>query len=115
MQAAQSTDLATLALVQLARGDRCQARATAQKLLEIIDASETHQIEYPQRDLYVAALVAGSVRGARSGRHPSAPRLRRSVQARAARISDAALRRSYLENVRVNREVIASRDQRHCA
>jgi tetratricopeptide (TPR) repeat protein len=107
MQAAQSTDLATLALVQLARGDRCQARATAQKLLEIINASETHQIEYPQRDLYVAALVAGAC----AEPEAAATLLHRAcdlVQARAARISDAALRRSYLENVRVNREVIAA-------
>lgn len=107
MQAAQSTDLATLALVQLARGDRCQARATAQKLLEIINTSETHQIEYPQRDLYVAALVAGAC----AEPDAAATLLHRAcelVQARAARISDAALRRSYLENVRVNREVIAA-------
>ncbi len=107
MYAAQSTDLATLALVQLTRGERQQAHATTQQLLEIIDASAPHQIEYPQRDLYVAALAAAACDDA-AGAAELLQRAYTLVQTRAADISDAALRQSFLENVAINRVVVAA-------
>jgi predicted ATPase len=107
MYAAQSTDLATLALVQLARGARQQAHATAQQLLEIIDASAPHQIEYPQRDLYVAALAAAAC-GDTAGAAELLQRAYTLIQTHAADISDAALRQSFLENVAINRVVVAA-------
>jgi hypothetical protein len=107
MHAAQSTDLATLALVQLARDERRQAYATAQQLLEIFDASEPHQIEYPQRDLYVAALAAAAC-GDTAGAAELLQRAYTLVQTRAANISDAVLRQSFLENVAINRVVVAT-------
>ncbi|MFO7632226.1 MAG: tetratricopeptide repeat protein, partial [Caldilinea sp.] len=107
-KATMTTDLATLALVCLARQEIERACALTEVLLEIFDQSESHQIEYPQRDLYVASLVEAAC-----GRQQSADFLLRRahdlVLACAANISDEALRRSYLENVRVNRDVCQAR------
>jgi tetratricopeptide (TPR) repeat protein len=106
VKATTTTDLATLALIHLARGEVASALAHIDNLLEIHAQSEPHQIEYPQRDLYVAAIVNWA--GGRS--EHAALLLQRAyalVQERAANISDETLRRSYLDNVRINREVIA--------
>jgi tetratricopeptide (TPR) repeat protein len=105
--AAMTTDLTTLALVQLARGDPEAANLTVTKMLEIFDANELYQIEYPPRDLLTAAQVAAAY-----GDHArAAVLLRRAydlVEERAANISDAALRRSYRSNVRSHHDVIAA-------
>jgi len=107
VDASMTTDLATLTLVHLARGEVEAACTQADRLLAIFDRSEIHQIEYPQRALHVAALAAAA-----GGRQEFAAALRKRsydlVVMQAARISDDLLRRSYLENVRINRVVIAA-------
>lgn len=107
MHAAMTTDLATLALVHLARAELTDAQQRAQCLLEIFENSEIHQLEYPQRDLYVASRVAAA-----AGEHAQAvallQRANALVQARAEKISDPTLRRSFLENVAINREIVAA-------
>ncbi len=105
-----TTDLATIALV-LAKEQRVQeAMATCARLLEIFDASDPYEIEYPQRDLYITYLVAKT-----SGNGAFANRLLHKalevVQQRAVRISDDALRNSFLENVRLNRDVMLAAGQ----
>ncbi|HQY91069.1 tetratricopeptide repeat protein, partial [Caldilinea sp.] len=110
VRATMTTDLATLALVQLARGRPRAARAATRTLLEILDASEPHQIEYPQRDLYVAALTASAC-GEDAHAAELLSRAYTVVQTRAANISDAALRHSYLENVRINRDVLQAAER----
>lgn len=110
VKATTTTDLATLALIHLARGEVASALAHIDNLLEIHAQSEPHQIEYPQRDLYVAAMVNWA------GGHSehAALLLQRAyalVQERAANISDETLRRSYLDNVRINRDVIAAAER----
>jgi predicted ATPase/class 3 adenylate cyclase len=106
-RAAMTTDLTTLALVQLARGELQAAQTTAAEMLAIFEGSELHQIEYPQRDLYAAAQIASA-----GGEHAQARALLRRacalVQTRAAEISDAALRQSFLENVAINRVIVAA-------
>jgi class 3 adenylate cyclase/tetratricopeptide (TPR) repeat protein len=107
IEASMTTDLATLACVHLARGDAKSACALADRLLAIFEQSEVHQIEYPQRALFVAAQAAAAC-----GKQASAAALLKRayelVMAQALRISDDLLRRSYLENVRINRDVIAA-------
>lgn len=102
-----TTDLATLINVRLARGDTTSAWALADRLMALFAQSEGHQIEYPQRALFTAAQAAAA-----GGRKESAAVLFKRaydlVQAQAQRISDEALRRSYLENVRINRVVVAA-------
>jgi predicted ATPase/class 3 adenylate cyclase len=110
VRATMTTDLATLALVQLARGRPQAAHVATRTLLEILDASEPHQIEYPQRDLYVAALTADAC-GDSVQATELLRRAYRVVQTHAANISDAALRHSYLENVRINRTVIQAAER----
>lgn len=107
VKATTTTDLATLALLCLARRQIASALAYTDAMLKIHTQSEPHQIEYPQRDLYIAAMVN------LAGGHDehAALLLQRAydlVQARAANISDETLRRSYLDNVRINRDVIAA-------
>lgn len=107
MHAAMTTDLATLALVHLVRGEVATAQGYARRLLEIFESSEIHQLEYPQRDLYVASRVAAA-----GGEDAQASALLQRayalVHTRAASISDAALRCSFLEKVAINREIVAA-------
>ncbi|GIK71642.1 MAG: adenylyl cyclase [Chloroflexota bacterium] len=107
VEASMTTDLATLINVRLARGDTTSAWALADRLMALFAQSEVHQIEYPQRALFTAAQAAAAC-----GREESAAVLFKRaydlVQAQAQRISDEALRRSYLENVRINRVVVAA-------
>lgn len=107
MRAAMTTDLATLALVHLAHGELATAQAYIQRLLEIFENSEIHQLEYPQRDLYVASRVAAAS-GAVGQANALLQRAYALVQSRAASISDPALRRSFLEHVAINREIVAA-------
>lgn len=105
IQALTTTDLATLALVHLARGQIDAACALIDAMLRIFDQSEIHQVEYPQRALYVAACVAAASRDQPLAKH-CLDRARSFILERAAKISDEKLRRSYLENVRINRLVL---------
>jgi tetratricopeptide (TPR) repeat protein len=105
IQALMTTDLATLALVHLARGELEAACTLVDTLLRIFEQSEVHQIEYPQRALYVAACVAAADHNQSLARS-CLRRARELILKRAEKISDDELRRSYLENVRINQMVL---------
>lgn len=105
IQALMTTDLATLALVHLARGELEAACTLVDTLLRIFEQSEVHQIEYPQRALYVAACVAAANHDQSLARS-CLRRARELILKRAEKISDDELRRSYLENVRINQMVL---------
>ncbi len=107
MHAAMTTDLATLALVHLAHAELPAAQQCIQRLLEIFEHSEIHQLEYPQRDLYVASIVAAAA-GEQMQAMALLQRAYALVQTRAEQISDPTLRRSFLENVAINREIVAA-------
>lgn len=105
IQALMTTDLSTLALVHLARGEVRAACALVEDLLGIFEQSEVDPIEYPQRALYVAARVA-EASGNQTVARSYLRRAQELILKRAEKISDETLRRFYLENVRMNRMIL---------
>ncbi len=106
-----TADLTTLASAYLARGDTAQALDCARQALSILDGCGGEGPEYPHRDYYVCYQVlsaSGQEEAARSALQ-SAYNL---VMARAEKIIDPALRRSFLERVEVNREIVQDYEER---
>jgi class 3 adenylate cyclase/tetratricopeptide (TPR) repeat protein len=100
-----TADLTTLAAAHLKAGDTAQAVDYARQALAILDACQGEGPEYPHRDYFVCYQVlaaAGLDEDARAALR-SAHAL---VMSRAAKIADPALRRSFLERVQVNREIV---------
>jgi tetratricopeptide (TPR) repeat protein len=98
-------DLATLAAAHLADNDVAEALNCAEQALAILEDCGGQGPEFPQRDYYVCYQVlaaAGQIERAGAALQ-SAYDL---VMARADKITDPALRRSFLEKVRVNREIV---------
>ena len=97
--------LATLATAQLRLGDDA-ALDTARRLLRILDDCGGEGPDFPHRDYWMCAAVLMKL-----GNRDEAERARRAahqiLMERAARISDTAMRSSYLENIAIHREIAA--------
>jgi predicted ATPase/class 3 adenylate cyclase len=98
-------DLATLAVASLASGDAAGALRYAEQALGILDECGGKGPEFPQRDYFLCSQVLEATG------HPA--RARAALQsaydlvlARADNITDAALRRSFLERVPINRQIM---------
>jgi len=98
-------DLAGLAAVALARGDTGQAHTQAVAMLAHMEGNPgLNGAEHPARAILAccrALRAAGDPRAAEVLAHAQA-----LLQERAARIGDAALRRSFLENVAEHRAIL---------
>jgi tetratricopeptide (TPR) repeat protein len=98
---------AGLARVCLAQGDSAQAQTWIEEILSYLDSGNTLDgTDEPLRIYHTCYCVL------RANQDPRARAILQTahqmVQERAAKISDEALRRSFLENERTNRELIAA-------
>ena len=98
------TDLATLAAAQMAMGDMAKAVNYAEQALDLLNECSGQGPEAPQQDYFTCYQVlaaAGQDQEARLALQ-SAYEL---VMARAEKITDPSLRKSFLENVPINRQI----------
>jgi tetratricopeptide (TPR) repeat protein len=99
-------DLATLAATCLAAGDKPRALVFAQQTMDILAECDGEGPEFPQRGYFICYQVLKS-----AGQPESAGAALQSaydfVSNRANRIIDPDLRRSFLEKVAINREIVA--------
>ena len=105
-------DLAGLARVALANENTAQAARHAHEALAWIESQGETGIEYPTQVYLICYRVlraaAGKDQMALTQAHAVLRRGQAYLEAQAANIQDAALRRSYLENIPFNRELAAS-------
>jgi tetratricopeptide (TPR) repeat protein/class 3 adenylate cyclase len=105
-------DLATLAAAYLALGDVPQALGYAQEAMTVLDESGGQGPEFPLQDY----LFCHQVFAAAGQEAPAAASLQTAyamVMSRAEKITDPDLRRSFLERVEVNREIVRLAQMRH--
>jgi len=102
---ATTSVLATLATAQLHLGDDA-ALDTTRRLLHILDECGGEGPDFPQRDYWMGAAVLDEL-GHREEASPARRAAYQLLMARAARISDATMRSSYLENITIHREIAA--------
>jgi tetratricopeptide (TPR) repeat protein len=102
-----TANLSTLAMAYWNMGELDQARTCMLDTLRLLDECEGVGPDFPQRDYWVCSQVAlalGESHLAQSALQ-SAYRL---LRAQAERISEPAMRQSYLEQVVFNREIMAA-------
>ena len=108
-----TADLATMAAAYLGLGDTSVAQDHARQALAILDRCDGKGPEFPQRDYYLCCRVLST-----TGETATAQRALESaydlVSTKAAKITDPVLRRSFLEQVRVNREIVAEYERTGC-
>ncbi len=99
-------DLAALAQAHLQAGDLSQAVHYARQTLAILDECQGQGPEFPHRDYFIGyqVLRAAGEEVAAQAALQSAYHL---VITRAEKITDPALRQSFLERVAVNQEIVA--------
>ena len=107
LRVSTTSDLSTLALAHLAMDELGQALAYARESLAILDECGGEGPDYPHRDYFVCAQVLAAAGEAQAAERALAT-ARRLLQEQAQRISDPAMRRSFLENVTFNRAIQAS-------
>lgn len=100
-------DLATLAQAHLLRGDLAQALEYARAALTILDESGGQGPEFPQRDYFIGYQVLAAA-GEEAAAQATLQTAYHLVMARAGKITDPALRQSFLEQVTINREILAA-------
>ncbi len=103
-------DLATLAAASLAQGEQQQALIYARQAVTILDECGGEGPESPQRDYFLCAQVLAALN------EPDAARTAlqaayQLITRRAQKITDPTLRRSFLERVSINRQIIQAASQ----
>jgi class 3 adenylate cyclase/tetratricopeptide (TPR) repeat protein len=98
-------NLATLAAIYLTADDMAQALGHAEQALTILEECGGEGPEFPQRDCFICyqVLATAGQTGQACAALQSAYNL---VMARVDKITDLALRQSFLEKVEVNREIV---------
>jgi tetratricopeptide (TPR) repeat protein len=97
--------LSTIAAAYLALGDVSQALAYAHQTLAILDECEGGGPEFPQRDYFLCYQVFAAVDEMTTARH-ALEAAYRLVMTRAEKITDPELRRSFLERVTINHQIV---------
>jgi tetratricopeptide (TPR) repeat protein len=97
-------DLATLAAAHLACSNQDQAQNCARQALTILDECGGQGPEFPLRDYFLCYQVL-SATGQEEEASAALAAVYNLVMARAEKITDSVLRQSFLEKVRVNREI----------
>jgi predicted ATPase len=105
-------DLAGLARVAMAQGDLERALEQVEEILAWIEVNGPEGIEYPLQ-VYLTGyrVLSTSARGDTSAierAHSILSTAHKSLLEQAASISDRALRRKFMENVKANREIVAA-------
>ena len=98
---------ATLAAAQLSLGEFGAAEAAARAALAILDECGGEGPDFPHRDYWLCAQTLAVLGDVTAARHAEQQAVALLLQ-RAERISNAALRRSYLTQVAVHAEIIAA-------
>lgn len=101
-----TADLTTLATAHLARGEKSKALDYAQQAMAILDECQGEGPECPQQDYFVCYQVLHA-NGRAETAHQALQSAYQLVMARAEKIADPALRQSFLENVPINRQIVA--------
>jgi tetratricopeptide (TPR) repeat protein len=100
-----TADLATLAYAHLSLGDLSVANDHAHAALQLLDECGGEGPDFPHRDYWVCSQVLGAL-----GHKELAKRALQSalsiLMRQADKISDIAMRKAYLENVSVNRQIL---------
>jgi len=100
-----TADLATLADIYLKRGELAQATAYATQAFDILIQCQGEGPEFPQRDFFICYRVF-LAHHLESQATRALHAARDLILSRAQKITDPALRQSFLENVLSNREVL---------
>ncbi len=104
MRAHTSAVHATLARAWLALGRSEQARSHAEQACQVLESGGLDAADYPQRDYLWCAWVFQAL-GETARAESCLAQAQAILEARAARIQDPALRRSFLEQVSFNRQI----------
>ncbi len=105
MHLATPDNLATLAAAYLAAGNLAQALAYAGQTQAVLEGCGGEGPEFPQQDYFIIYQVFTAA-GQRQYAQAALQAAYELVMARAAKIIDAALRQSYLEQVAINRTIV---------
>jgi len=98
-------DLSTLAEIYLTTGDTDRALDYAQQALTILNGCNGKGPEFPHRDYFICYQVLAAA--GQTGADAALQNAYELVMARAEKITDPALQRSFLERVAINREIVA--------
>jgi class 3 adenylate cyclase/tetratricopeptide (TPR) repeat protein len=98
-------NLATLAAAWLLRGDPATALDYARQSRAILDDCRGEGPETPQRDYFLCSQVLARA-GEPEAAHATLRQAHELVMARAEKITDPALRHSFLERVPINRQIV---------
>jgi predicted ATPase/class 3 adenylate cyclase len=99
-------DLATLAAAHMAIDNVAEALQYAEQALSILEECGGEGPEFPQRDYFICYQVLAA-RGQQERAQTALQAAYNLVMARAEKISDLALRQSFLERVAINQEIMA--------
>jgi len=105
-------DLAALARVALAKGETARAQAHVDEILAWIETNDTAGIEYPLQVYFTCYQVLTGAANDDVATIKQADAIlataHTSLMEQAAGISDQALRRSFLENIKTHRDIITT-------
>lgn len=104
-------DLAVLAKAYLAIGDLPQALMYARQTLDILEECKGEGPEFPHRDYWFGFQVMAAA-GQQKAAQAALQAAYELVISRTQKITDPALRLSFLEQVAINREIVAEYTQR---
>jgi tetratricopeptide (TPR) repeat protein len=105
MRLSTADDLATLAQAHLLANDLAQAVAYARQAIAILDECKGQGPEFPHYDYFIGYQVF-ALAGEEAAAQAALQAAYNLVIARAEKITDPALRQSFLEQVVVNREIL---------
>jgi adenylate cyclase len=100
-----TADLATLAAAHLASGDGDAALGYARQALNILDDCGGEGPEFPHHDYFMCYRVLSAV-GREEAAQDALQSAYKLTMAQAERIADPSLRRSFLERVLINRQIV---------
>ncbi|MCX6043695.1 MAG: tetratricopeptide repeat protein [Chloroflexi bacterium] len=100
-----TTNLTTLAAAHLALGDQAQALDYAHQALNILDECHGEGPDFPHRDYWTCFEVLQTM-GETVRAQQALQAAHHLLMAQAGKISDAAMRQSYLENIAYNLEIV---------
>lgn len=101
---------AAMALAHLALGHVAEALSHVEQTLAMLDESQGEGPDYPHRDYWHCYQVLRRANDSARASH-ALSQAHRLLMERAEKISDAAMRRSYLENVAIHRAIVQGAEQ----
>lgn len=105
LELSTTSDLSIIAVAQLALQNEVEALEAVRKALKILDECDGEGPDFPQRDYWLCYQVLQALGEKPLAAHALAS-AHRLLMRQADRISDPAMRRSYLDNVAFNRNIL---------